>query len=218
MKILLALVGGWLAVTTLLSLLSGWFQLMAKFPNRSDEPILRLRWQSGSMRGVNMNRILRLSACPTGLRVGMLPLFGPFCRDFFVPWESIVVTRATMFFFPVAKLQFGKPAVGTLTIVYDHHVRDLTNKLTELQHSLGDHVRSTMHVHLSEDLCLETIVVSGRADELRDLSDKVLATRGVKKGGLELFTDVPEPHGHTHKHTHPQPHHGHASGHAKGRG
>jgi hypothetical protein len=116
MKILLALVGGWLAVTTLLSLLSGWFQLMAKFPNRSDEPILRLRWQSGSMRGVNMNRILRLGACPTGLRVGMLPLFGPFCRDFFVPWESIVVTRATMFFFPVAKLQFGKPAVGTLAI------------------------------------------------------------------------------------------------------
>ncbi len=108
-------------------------------------------------------------------------------------------------------------AVGTLTIVYDHHVRDLTSKLTELQHSLGDHVRSTMHVHLSEDLCLETIVVSGRADELRDLSDKVLATRGVKKGGLELFTDVPEPHGHTHKHTHPHPHHGHAPKHVKGR-
>jgi len=104
-------------------------------------------------------------------------------------------------------------AVGALTIVYDHHVRDLTEKLTELQHSLGDHVRSTMHVHLSEDLCLETIVLNGPANELSELADKILATRGVKQGGLEIFTDVPEPHGHAHKHAHPHPHGAH-----KGRG
>jgi CopG family nickel-responsive transcriptional regulator len=109
----------------------------------------------------------------------------------------------------------GAWAVGTLTIVYDHHVRELTKRLTDLQHSLGEHIRSTMHVHLSDDLCLETIVMSGRADELRDLADKILATRGVKQGGLELFTDVPAPKGHTHTHTHPHPHAPHA--HAKAR-
>jgi CopG family nickel-responsive transcriptional regulator len=42
----------------------------------------------------------------------------------------------------------GTDAVATLTIVYDHHVRALTETLNELQHSLGGRVRSTRHVHL----------------------------------------------------------------------
>src|SRR4051812_42541649 len=54
-----------------------------------------------------------------------------------------------------AKVPKGIDAVGTLTIVYDHHVRDLGEKLTDLQHELGDGVRAALHVHLSHDLCLE---------------------------------------------------------------
>ncbi len=91
-------------------------------------------------------------------------------------------------------------AVATLTIVYDHHVRDLTEKLTELQHTLGSRVRSSMHVHLSEDFCLEVIVMDGYANELRDFAQKILATRGVKRGGLELITEIPHDHAHTHEH------------------
>ena len=107
----------WLAVTTILALLSGWFRLMAEYPDQSIEPILRLRGQSGSMGlGVSMRGILILSACPTGLRVGLMRVFGPFCSDFFVPWESIAVIRKTILFRPLAKLQFGNPVVGTLTI------------------------------------------------------------------------------------------------------
>jgi hypothetical protein len=63
-----------------------------------------------------MRGILILSVCPTGLRVGMMRIFGPFCRDFFVPWESIAIIRKTVLFWPVAKLQFGNPVVGTLSI------------------------------------------------------------------------------------------------------
>ena len=67
---------------------------MEVYPDQSDEPILRLRGQSGTMGlGVGMNGVLILSVCPTGLRVGMMRVFGPFCRDFFVPWESIAVVR-----------------------------------------------------------------------------------------------------------------------------
>jgi len=113
----------WLTVTTILALLSGWFRLMEVYPDQSDEPILRLRGQSGTMGlGVGMNGVLILSVCPTGLRVGMMRVFGPFCRDFFVPWESIAVVRKTTLFWPIAKLQFGNPAVGTLSVSV--HVAD----------------------------------------------------------------------------------------------
>jgi hypothetical protein len=107
----------WLTVTTLLAVLSGWFRLMAKFPNQPMEPILRVRGQSGWMGlGVSMSGILTLAVCPSGLRVGIMRVFGPFCRDFFVPWEDIRVVRRTVLFWPVAKLQFGSPAIGSLTI------------------------------------------------------------------------------------------------------
>jgi hypothetical protein len=107
----------WLTVCTILAVLSGWFRLTAKFPNQAMEPTLRVRWQCGSMGlGVSMSRILTLGVCPSGLRVGIMRVFGPFCRDFFVPWEDIRVTRRSVLFWPVAKLQFGSPAIGSLTI------------------------------------------------------------------------------------------------------
>jgi CopG family transcriptional regulator, nickel-responsive regulator len=102
-------------------------------------------------------------------------------------------------------------AVGTLTIVYDHHVRDLSERLTDMQHELGEKVHSTMHVHLDHDRCLEVIVLRGRADVLREAADRLIATRGVLHGTLELFTDQHEPHaarvhgpGHAHPHAAPR--------------
>lgn len=107
----------WLTVTTILAVLSGWFRLMARYPNQIAEPLLRARGQSGSMGlGVSMHGILTLSVCHLGLRVGIMRLFGPFCRDFFIPWEAISITRKNVLFWRVAKLQFGSPGVGSLTI------------------------------------------------------------------------------------------------------
>jgi CopG family transcriptional regulator, nickel-responsive regulator len=91
-----------------------------------------------------------------------------------------------------AKVRKGVDAVASLTIVYDHHVRDLTEKLTELQHNLGDQVRASLHVHLSHDLCLEVIVMRGRSDQLQVIAEKILATRGVKHGGVEIVAEVSE--------------------------
>jgi hypothetical protein len=113
----------WLVVTTILAVLSDWFRLMVKFPNQTIEPLLRIRGRSGTMGlGVSMRGILTFSVCTSGLRVGMMRMFGPFCRDFLVPWESIAVTRKTMLFWRIAKLQFGNPAIGTLSI--SAHVAD----------------------------------------------------------------------------------------------
>jgi CopG family transcriptional regulator, nickel-responsive regulator len=107
-----------------------------------------------------------------------------------------------------AQVQRGVPAHAALTLVYDHHVRDLTEKLTEVQHELGDRVRSTLHVHLDHDRCLEVIVLRGRSDELQRIAERLLATRGVKHGGIEIVTNVSEGEGersaaHAHAHAHP---------------
>jgi hypothetical protein len=113
----------WLLVTTLLDLLSGWFRLMREFPDRVEQPKLRLRYQSGMMgQLVGMNGILALSVCPSGIRIGIMRLFGPFSRNFFVPWNDLVVVRKKFLFWPVAKLQFGNPMEGSLTI--SAHVAD----------------------------------------------------------------------------------------------
>jgi len=113
----LFLVALWLMVTTILAVLSGWFRLMARFPNQTVAPLLRVRGQSGFMGlGASMRGILTLSVCHSGLRVGIMRVFGPFCRDFFVPWEAISITRKNVVFWSVAKLQLGNPAIGSLTI------------------------------------------------------------------------------------------------------
>ncbi len=91
-----------------------------------------------------------------------------------------------------AEVARGVDAVGALTLVYDHHVRDLSEKLTELQHDLGEMVRSTLHVHLSHDYCLEVLVMRGRSDQLSAIAERILATRGVKHGGIEIIAGVPE--------------------------
>ena len=62
-----------------------------------------------------------------------------------------------------AHLEADGPAVATLTLVYDHHVRELSERLTEMQHDLGEHVVSTLHVHLDHDHCMEVIVLRGPA-------------------------------------------------------
>lgn len=78
--------------------------------------------------------------------------------------------------------------VGTVTLVYDHHTRDLSDKLTEQQHTHHGSIVSALHVHLDEHNCLEVVVVKGRAGEVRRLADELLGTKGVKHGKLVTTT------------------------------
>ncbi|HEX7664290.1 MAG TPA: nickel-responsive transcriptional regulator NikR [Polyangiaceae bacterium] len=100
----------------------------------------------------------------------------------------------------------GAPAAGALTLVYNHHVRELTEKLTEEQHRLGEQVRATMHVHLDAERCLEVIVLRGKSDALQKASEKLLATRGVEQGGLQLVAEKPGTHTHSYTHVHEDDH------------
>jgi CopG family transcriptional regulator, nickel-responsive regulator len=78
--------------------------------------------------------------------------------------------------------------VGTVTLVYDHHVRLLNEKLTDLQHEYHRSILSTLHVHLDHDHCLEVLVVRGRAGEVRKIADALISTKGVKHGRLTITT------------------------------
>jgi CopG family transcriptional regulator, nickel-responsive regulator len=63
--------------------------------------------------------------------------------------------------------------LGTITLIYDHHQNQLSEKLTNLQHEHHDAVLVTRHVHLSHDLCAEVIFVRGRANLVRQLADAI---------------------------------------------
>ncbi|HDQ44562.1 MAG TPA: nickel-responsive transcriptional regulator NikR [bacterium] len=79
-----------------------------------------------------------------------------------------------------------KETVGTITLIYDHHRRDLTDKLTRHQHEEHDVVISTLHVHLDHHNCLEVLAVRGRASAIRHMADKLISTKGVKHGKLVM--------------------------------
>ena len=78
--------------------------------------------------------------------------------------------------------------VGTITIVYSHETRELTDTLTDLQHHYHHSIISSMLIHLDEHNCLETIVVKGRAKDIKTVADKLIGTKGVKHGKLTATT------------------------------
>jgi CopG family nickel-responsive transcriptional regulator len=78
--------------------------------------------------------------------------------------------------------------VGTITMVFDHHASDLSDKLDSLQHAHHEHIISSMHVHLDAHNCLEVIVVRGTGTQVHAISDGLLGTKGVKHGKLVSTT------------------------------
>ena len=78
--------------------------------------------------------------------------------------------------------------VGTVTLVYNHHVRMLNEKLTGIQHDHHHSILSTLHVHLDHDNCLEVLVVRGTSANVRKIADVLISTKGVKHGRLTITT------------------------------
>ncbi|MBN2102812.1 nickel-responsive transcriptional regulator NikR [bacterium] len=76
--------------------------------------------------------------------------------------------------------------VGTITLVFDHHQRDLTEKLTSQQHDHHETVLSAMHVHLDHYNCLEVLAVRGKASDIQHIADHLISVKGVKHGKLVM--------------------------------
>lgn len=81
-----------------------------------------------------------------------------------------------------------KEVAGAITLVYNHHIRELVDKLTDLQHHYHHLILSSQHIHLDEDNCFEVVVVRGKPEEVRTLAQRLRAIRGVKHGSLTMAT------------------------------
>ena len=98
------------------------------------------------------------------------------------------------------------PCVATLSYLYNHHQRQLANRLTDMQHEHHELTIAATHAHLDHDLCIETVILRGRTDLVQAFARSVIAQPGVSNGHLHLVP-VATRHAHGHDHLQPAPVH-----------
>ncbi|UCF65061.1 MAG: nickel-responsive transcriptional regulator NikR [bacterium] len=84
------------------------------------------------------------------------------------------------------EVETNREVVAVVNLLYDHHKRQLSERLTQLQHSHHHLVLSSMHVHLDHLNCLETIVMQGMSRDVKQLADLLISSKGVKHGNLNF--------------------------------
>ena len=98
--------------------------------------------------------------------------------------------------------------VANLSYVYNHHERELSERLTSIQHAHHDLTVSTMHAHLDHDQCIETVLLKGAVNQVRKFAEEMIAERGVRHGQLNLVSvELGKPHSHggaIHRHLKPR--------------
>ncbi len=82
----------------------------------------------------------------------------------------------------------GHEVVASVTLVYNHHQRGLTEKLVELQHHCGEQVLASTHLHLSHEICLEVIMIRGKGENIRSLVNSIRQLRGVLNVDISMST------------------------------
>jgi CopG family nickel-responsive transcriptional regulator len=78
--------------------------------------------------------------------------------------------------------------MGAVTMVYDHHMRELSESLIAMQHDHYSSIISSTHIHIDEHNCLEVVVIRGKGSEVKKIADRLISTRGVKHGRLTMTT------------------------------
>ena len=84
------------------------------------------------------------------------------------------------------EVQSNLEVVGILHLLYDHHKRELSDKLNSIQHDHHELIISSSHVHLNHDNCVEVILMRGKGEHIKKVSDKLIATKGVINGKLYM--------------------------------
>ena len=82
--------------------------------------------------------------------------------------------------------QQGREIAGAIILIYNHHRRDLLNKITDIQHNYQRLIISTQHIHLDHDNCLEIVVVRGKSKEAQELADTLKSLKGIKHATLSM--------------------------------
>ena len=78
--------------------------------------------------------------------------------------------------------------MGAVTMVYDHHIRELSESLIALQHDYHSWIISSMHTHIDEHNCLEVVIIRGKGSKVKEIAGKLVSTKGVKHGKLTMTT------------------------------
>jgi len=97
--------------------------------------------------------------------------------------------------------------LGSLTLIYDHHARELSERMGGIQHERHGLVVSVLHVHISHDDCMEVIALRGRGHDIRELANALLSLKGVKHGKLFLTLPAQEIVARKRKAAHSSAHH-----------
>lgn len=84
--------------------------------------------------------------------------------------------------------QAGEEVAGAIVLVYDHHKRDILQRLTDVQHDGHNTIISTQHVHLDHDNCLEIVAVRGKPAEIQAILKRLKAIKGLKHVSLAAGT------------------------------
>lgn len=84
------------------------------------------------------------------------------------------------------KWKCNNEVAGAIVLLYDHHKRDISKRTNTVQHDYHKNILSSQHVHLNHDMCLETIAVKGKAKQLTEIADKLIALKGVHHGKLVM--------------------------------
>lgn len=82
--------------------------------------------------------------------------------------------------------QEGKEVAGAITLIYDHHKRDVMSKVTDTQHKFQGAIISTQHIHLDHHNCLEIVASRGKAEEVQKLADALRSIKGVRHATLSM--------------------------------
>ena len=127
--------------------------------------------------------------CSISLDSDLLERFDGYCRQGNFETRSAAISQLLRESLTSQSWQAdGDDVAATVTLVYDHHNTRLTKRLMHIQHDHTNVIVSTMHVHLNHDLCLEVIILRGRAAELRELSSALRGLKGVRQGQVVVAT------------------------------
>jgi CopG family transcriptional regulator, nickel-responsive regulator len=88
--------------------------------------------------------------------------------------------------------QGDREVAGSLTLIFDHHRSQLHDQLVRLQHDHTDMIVSTMHTHLTHDLCMEVVVMRGQADKLQQIASRLKGLKGILRGELVMAAIEPK--------------------------
>lgn len=132
-----------------------------------------------------MSKLIRFGV---SLDKELLKKFDNYIRANKYPTRSKAISDLISNVFVQQEWKKNKKSAGAIVLVYDHHKRELVNKLIDMQHNFQKIIISSQHVHLDRDNCLEVILAKGRTSEIRKLASLLKSTKGVKFSSLLAAT------------------------------